>query len=114
MYDILHPGQGGAPDGFPNAPAGWTPEEGVKAVAEERIALDDRHWDVVRALQAYFARHDHYVGNVRALYDALEERFHQKGGRRYLFELFPIDPIGQGCRLAGLEPPAGLRESDQS
>ena len=114
MDDILHPGLNAAPEGFPDAPAGWTPEDGKKALQTEGVSVDARHWEVVKALQAYYARNAHHVSNLRDLYDALEERFHHKGGRRFLYELFPGDPVGQGCRLAGLSAPSGLRESDPS
>jgi tRNA 2-thiouridine synthesizing protein E len=62
---------------------------------------------VVCALQEYFARHENQVSNLRELHDALEEKFHRQGGRRYLFQLFPKGPVLQGCRLAGLQVPAG-------
>jgi tRNA 2-thiouridine synthesizing protein E len=45
--------------------------------------------------------------NARELHDALEEKFHVKGGMRYLYVLFPGGPIAQGCRLAGLPTPTG-------
>lgn len=43
----------------------------------------------------------------RALHDALEEKFHHKGGLKFLYTLFPRGPVAQGCRLAGLTPPPG-------
>ena len=39
------------------------------------------------------------------LHDALDECFHQKGGLKYLYTLFPGGPIAQSCRLAGLKAP---------
>ena len=59
----------------------------------------------MRALQEYFARNE--VVNVRVLHDALDEKFHVKGGMKVLYEMFPGGPVAQGCRLAGLEAPAG-------
>jgi hypothetical protein len=38
---------------------------------------------------------------------ALDERFHHKGGMRYLYQLLPGGPVAQECRLAGLKAPAG-------
>jgi len=58
-----------------------------------------------RALQEYFAKNASV--NVRHLHDALEEHFHGRGGLRFLYELFPGGPVAQGCRIAGLQPPAG-------
>ena len=45
--------------------------------------------------------------NRRLLHDALNEKFHHKGGLGYLYRLLPGRPIAQGCRLSGLEVPAG-------
>ena len=99
---------GGMPAGFPHAPFGWSPDEGVDAATADGLAPTDSHWDAVRALQEYFARHeDDPVINRRELQDALEEKFHVQGGMKYLYRLFPGGPIKQGCHMAGLKPPAG-------
>ena len=45
--------------------------------------------------------------NRRLLHDALNEKFHHKGGLGYLYRLLPGRPIAQGSRLSGLEVPAG-------
>lgn len=106
MREIMNPGlhTGGQP-GFPDAPVDWT-EESAQGIAQaEGIELSADHWDVVRALQSYFARHEHV--NARELHDALEEKFHSKGGMKHLYGLLPGGPIAQGCRLAGLELPPG-------
>lgn len=74
---------------------------------EEGLALGEDHWEVLRALHEYFARHEGLARNMRELHDALDEKFHRKGGIRYLYQLFPGGPIAQGCRIAGLRAPAG-------
>lgn len=90
---------------YPNAPDGWSPEAALEYAKEEQIELTSDHWEELAALQEYYAKHDRV--NLRELSDALEERFHAKGGKKYLFSLFPGGPIAQGCRLAGLEMPRG-------
>jgi tRNA 2-thiouridine synthesizing protein E len=93
---------------FPYAPAGWTPEIALNTARDEGLAPGDEHWEVVRALQEYFARHaEEPMIHQRELHDALEELFHRRGGMRYLYSLFPKGPVAQGCRLAGLQAPAG-------
>ena len=72
-----------------------------------QLTLGDDHWAVVRGLQEFFARHEYGVVNLRELHDALDEKFHHKGGMKYLYALLPGGPIAQGCRLAGLKPPRG-------
>ncbi|MBX3589929.1 MAG: TusE/DsrC/DsvC family sulfur relay protein [Burkholderiaceae bacterium] len=96
-----------AAPGFPHAPPDWTRETALKIAQQEHLTLGDDHWAVVRGLQEFFARHEDGVTNLRELHDALEEKFHHKGGVKYLYTLLPGGPIAQGCRLAGLEPPAG-------
>lgn len=110
MDDILHPGLNDTPPGYPHAPPGWSPTDGEQAIADYGLVLGADHWKVVCALQEYFARHENQVNNLRELHDALEEKFHRQGGRRYLFQLFPKGPVVQGCRLAGLEVPAGRND----
>lgn len=91
---------------FPHAPEGWTPAAARATARAENLTLGDEHWAVVRALQEYFAKHEQRERNMRELHDALDERFHAKGGMKYLYTLFPGGPIAQGCRLAGLQPPS--------
>jgi tRNA 2-thiouridine synthesizing protein E len=96
---------------FPHAPLDWTPEGAAAAAAAEGLQLGEDHWELVRALQSYFARHaDDPAFHARELLDALDEKFHIKGGLRYLYRLFPGGPVAQGCRLAGLKPPPGATD----
>ena len=97
---------------FPHAPDGWTQNAAAGKVTEEGLAVSADLWDVLRALQEFYTRHDSPSINSRELHDALEERFHNQGGMKFLYELLPGGPVTQGCRLAGLEPPAG--SADQS
>ena len=109
MNDIMHPGDKD-PD-FPNAPGDWSPKTAQAVASGEGLQPGDDHWDAVRALQEYFSRHDAASVNARELHDALDEKFHDRGGIKYLYTLFPGGPIAQGCRLAGLEPPAGSSDT---
>jgi tRNA 2-thiouridine synthesizing protein E len=93
---------------FPKAPIGWTVEQAEGLARNEGLALGEDHWEAIRALQDYFVRNEN--PKVRELHDALDEKFHAKGGIRYTYELFPGGPVAQGCRLAGLTPPAGAED----
>jgi tRNA 2-thiouridine synthesizing protein E len=92
---------------FPHAPADWSAVAAREAARAEGVELGEDHWEAVRALQQYFARHEETRRNMRELHDALDEKFHGKGGLKYLYTLFPGGPVAQGCRIAGLTPPAG-------
>ncbi|MDH3638351.1 MAG: TusE/DsrC/DsvC family sulfur relay protein [Gammaproteobacteria bacterium] len=108
MKDILNPGASPAKDpAFPNAPSGWSVAGAKKTAAAENLELGDDHWEAIRALQEYFDKNDDQAINARALHDALNEKFHAQGGIKFLYLLFPGGPIAQGCRIAGLQSPAG-------
>lgn len=96
-----------AQSGFQNAPHEWSPEVAEQLAQTEGVELSDEHWEELNALQEYYARHEFDRIQVRELSDALDEKFHDRGGIKYLYTLFPKGPIAQGCRLAGLEMPAG-------
>jgi len=106
MSDVMTPNLAAQRDpDFPKAPKDWTRAAAEQTAEDEGVTLTDDHWEAVRALQSYFAKTSN--PNVRELHDALDEKFHNKGGIKYLYGLFPGGPVAQGCRLAGLEVPAG-------
>jgi tRNA 2-thiouridine synthesizing protein E len=95
----------GSPD-FPYAPPDWSRSDAERLARAEGLTLTDEHWEAVRALQGYFAKHEGEPSiNMRELHDALDEHFHARGGIKQLYLLFPGGPIAQGCRLAGLKAP---------
>ena len=106
---VINPAhESGVDPSFPNAPEGWTRETAEQTAREEGLTLDEDHWGVIRSLQDYFSRHDH--PNVREIHDALDEKFHTKGGIKHLYEIMPGGPVAQGARLAGLHPPPGAED----
>lgn len=105
MSDILNPSASEHDADFPHAPTDWNRAAAEAAASAEGIPLGDDHWVVIRAVQDYFAQTT--PPNLRHLQDGLEERFHAQGGLKYLYTILPGGPIAQGCRLAGIEPPAG-------
>lgn len=105
MAEIMNPGSVARDVDFPNAPDDWTRDHAVVAAAADEIVLNEDHWEMIKALQGYFASHD--KPNVRDLHDALEESFHSRGGLKYLYGIFPGGPVAQGCRYAGLQAPSG-------
>jgi tRNA 2-thiouridine synthesizing protein E len=109
LLDAIKEGESGSKKdaNFPQAPEGWTRESAEKTARQEGLKVGEEHWEVVRALQEYFSKHEETAINARELHDALNEKFHAKGGIKYLYELFPGGPVAQGCRLAGLKAPAG-------
>lgn len=92
------------------SPEDWTEENARNMALSEGLRLSKDHLEVLHALQKYYSRHELKKINVRELHDALDEKFHHKGGMKYIYNLFPGGPIAQGCRLAGLKPPAGAAD----
>jgi TusE/DsrC/DsvC family sulfur relay protein len=109
LTDVIMESAGGSGKDprFPYAPADWAREAALKTAQQGGLKLGEDHWEAVNALQEYYARHDQTFINTRELHDALDERFHGKGGMKYLYQLFPAGPVAQGCRIAGLKAPAG-------
>ena len=90
---------------FSNAPHGWNPALATQIAEENDLDLTEDHWEAIKGLQEYFSKHD--FGKRRELVDALDEKFHVKGGMKYLYRLFPSGPVAQGCVIAGIQPPSG-------
>ena len=108
MNDVLNPGASKHDADFPYAPSDWSRELATAAAKSDGLKLGQDHWEAIGALQALFATQSR--PNMRQLHDALEERFHAKGGLKYLYEAFPGGPVTQGCRFAGLQAPAGAAD----
>ena len=111
LIDTLKGAAGTSKDSkFPDAPVDWTCALAAKTATEEGLDLGEDHWEALRALQHYYAKHEEITINMRELHDALDEKFHMKGGIKYLYRLFPGGPLAQGCRIAGLKAPAGATD----
>lgn len=107
LIEAITGGESGRDPRFPHAPAGWTPAAAVETARQEGLEMGEEHWEAVRALQEYYARHAQTAVNLRELHDALDEKFHRQGGIKHLYRLFPGGPVAQGCRIAGPKAPAG-------
>lgn len=83
---------------------GWNKQTGEKIANEQGISMTDEHWEVIECLREYYVENGP-AGNGKELGDMLGNRFSERGGRRYLRQLFPNGPVGQGMRIAGLEVP---------
>ena len=90
---------------FPNAPKDWDTRLAEQAAKKDGLQLKEDHWDLIRALQEYYSKVE--FPHLRQIKDALDEKFHARGGMKYLYQIIPGGPVAQGCRLAGLNVPAG-------
>jgi len=92
-------------ESFPNAPKDWNLKVAEAAAKADGLKLNKDHIDLIKALQEYY--HKVEFPHMRQIKDALEEKFHSRGGMRYLYQIIPGGPVAEGCRLAGLNIPAG-------
>ncbi|MDD3518563.1 MAG: TusE/DsrC/DsvC family sulfur relay protein [Chromatiales bacterium] len=87
----------------------WSEDIARALAAEEGIRLTDEHWEVIHLLRNHYRRNGNDLSSTHLL-RALEEPFFTRGGKKHLYQLFPRGPISQGCKIAGLPPPAYSRD----
>jgi len=105
-YEVVNPGFLFKPNSkFPFAPPDWREQDALLVAKQLKIDMDEEHWEIVRALQEYYFKHQRI--RVRELLDALDEKFHYLGGAKFLLQKFPGGPINQGCCIGGLTSPSG-------
>ena len=74
---------------------------------EEKIDMNDDHWEVVNFLRDYYEEYQ-IAPAVRVLTKAVKKSLGpDKGNSKYLYELFPYGPAKQACKIAGLPKPTG-------
>lgn len=72
---------------------------------QESVELTDGHWSVIEFLRKYYLLHG-LPNNARIIATALNKKFSDAGGNRYLHRLFAGGPVTQGSRFANLRTPA--------
>ena len=83
----------------------WNDEIARNAAQQEGVTMTADHWEVVRFLRAYYLQHGK-IDTARKWTEVLDRKFAARGGRKYLYTLFPKGPVAQGSRIAGLPVPA--------
>jgi tRNA 2-thiouridine synthesizing protein E len=83
----------------------WHIDKAIKLANAEGIKLTDEHIDVIQFLREAYEKHGPFR-HARSLTQALEAKYAEKGGLKYLYQLFPNGPVTQGCNLAGIEEPS--------
>lgn len=87
----------------------WSEDMAMRMAREDGLELTDDHLAIIRYLRDCFADHGGIV-NARTLTKSLEEEFAGMGGHKFLYNLFPMGPISQASRYAGLPMPPGTRD----
>ena len=85
----------------------WNEELAVILAADEKIEMNDEHWEVVNFLRNYYDEYQ-IAPAIRVLVKALKKTMgKEKGSNKYLYTLFPYGPAKQACKIAGLPKPTG-------
>lgn len=81
----------------------WSEDFTLALAESENLSLTDEHWDVVRFLREYFAKHGVQC-EVRKMVKHFKDAWDkERGSSTYLHRIFPRGgPQKQGNRLAGL------------
>lgn len=82
----------------------WSTSMAEKLAANEGLTLTTAHWEVIDALRNHYQEYGPDA-NARSLLHCMETEFADRGGKKYLYDLFPLGPVNQGCRIAGLPLP---------
>lgn len=102
--NALYPERMQAPENFDD----WSEAHAIQLAQEEGMELSDAHWEVIYFLRNHCKEHGTSC-TARHIIKALSKRFEDRGGKRYLYSLFPHGPVYQASKLAGLPlPPSTL------
>ncbi len=85
----------------------WNKELADLIALDEKIEMNDDHWEVVNFLRDYYEEYQ-IAPAIRVLTKAVKKSLGaDKGNSKYLYELFPYGPAKQACKIAGLPKPTG-------
>ncbi len=84
----------------------WNPEIAQDLAHKEGLGeLSAMQWRVINSLRTTY-RKEGSTQSAHKILRSLVKDFATEGGGRYLYQLFPLGPVSQGSRLAGLPTPA--------
>ncbi len=86
--------------------AEWNESIALARARAEGVEMTEAHWEVVRLVRTHYMEHGAPAG-AHKLSQWLAERYKERGGRKYLYRLFPKGPVTQATRIAGLPLPPG-------
>jgi len=83
----------------------WSENIAAVIAESESIQLTEDHWEIINFLRRYYSDFG-IAPNVRTLMKALAKKYgEEKANRKYLYNLFPLGPSRQGCKISGLPLP---------
>ena len=92
-------------EGFLENLADWSESVAEALAQREQITLNDAHWEIIRALQAFHRQFEHSPP-MRVLVKYIKQQLGDaKGNSIYLLQLFPGSPAKLAAKIAGLPRP---------
>ena len=86
--------------------ADWNPGVARQIARAHKLRLDERHWEVLRLVRAFYQRHE-LSPAMRPLVKQVREALGEdKGSGLYLHQLFPGSPAKLAAKIAGLPRPS--------
>lgn len=83
----------------------WSREFAKQRASEEGMGeLSDTQWRVIYTLRGLYRKHGRAT-SARQIIKSLEQDLAEEGGRKFLYQAFPLGPVSQGSRLAGVPAP---------
>ena len=82
----------------------WTKDQAIGLAAEENIVMTDAHWEIIHFLRDH-CRANGTSCSARLVLRAMSNHVKKRGGKKYLYSLFPHGPVVQACKIAGIPLP---------
>lgn len=89
--------------------ANWSEAAAKAMAAAEGLELTAEHLKAIKLLQHLYVTRGR-APHARLISGEMNEAFAAEGGSRYLYQLFPGGPVGQGSRLAGVPAPHDTKD----
>lgn len=94
-------------DGYLINPEDWSIAVAEYFAREEGVGMTEEHWEIIHLLREYYEEHL-FIPPIQMLVKIVRRKLGaDKGDKKYLYELFPVSPVAQATKIAGLPRPLG-------
>ncbi|XBC38078.1 MAG: TusE/DsrC/DsvC family sulfur relay protein [Buchnera aphidicola (Floraphis choui)] len=83
----------------------WNKKIALKIAKQESIDITEDHWKVIYSIRSFYFQFN-LTPSMRMLIKLLEKRGLKEITSCYLFKLFPMGPIKQASKIAGVPEPS--------
>ncbi|XBC37562.1 MAG: TusE/DsrC/DsvC family sulfur relay protein [Buchnera aphidicola (Meitanaphis elongallis)] len=83
----------------------WNKKIAQKIAKKESIEMTRDHWEIIYTIRTFYLKFN-LTPSIRMLIKLLEKTQLKKITSCYLFKLFPLGPIKQASKIAGIPEPS--------